>query len=252
MAGPHENDPPPVTILSPDGEAPFVLVCEHASNYIPARYQALGLPAHELLRHIAWDLGAAELTRLLSERLGASAFLSGVSRLLIDVNRPVASPTSIPEFSEIPIPGNKGVSEAERRLRIETWFDPFHMAVEGCLDTRLRHRRPSAVIGVHSFTPVLAGAVRSMHAGVLFGASASFGRAILADLRREERLDIAENAPYRIDADDWTIPFHADRRNLAGVLLEVRNDGLQSRRETEAWADRISHALKAGWGAIEA
>ena len=122
MAGPQDNDPPPVSILSPDGEAPFVLVCEHASNYIPPRYRDLGLQASELLRHIAWDLGAAELTRLLSERLDATAFLSGASRLLIDLNRPIASPTSIPEFSEIPIPGNQRIDEGERRLRIQTWF----------------------------------------------------------------------------------------------------------------------------------
>ena len=125
------------------------------------------------------------------------------------------------------------------------------MAVERCLDARSALRRPSAVIGVHSFTPVLGGAVRSMHAGVLYRASAIFGQAILADLRREPLLDIAENAPYRIDADDWTIPFHGDRRSLPGVLLEVRNDELGSPLDIEAWASRISRALNVGWRAIE-
>jgi predicted N-formylglutamate amidohydrolase len=251
MGEAQDNDPPPVTVLSPDSEAPFVLVCEHASNYIPPRYRGLGLPASELSRHIAWDIGAGELTRLLSERLGATTFLSGASRLLIDCNRPVASATSIPEVSEIPIPGNQGVSKGERRSRIQTWFEPFHTAIARCLDAREAFQLPSVVVGVHSFTPVLGGVVRSMHAGVLYSASAIFGKAILADLRREEFLDVAENAPYRIDADDWTIPFHADRRSLAGVLLEVRNDEIGSPTDVEAWANRISRALNAGWRAIE-
>jgi predicted N-formylglutamate amidohydrolase len=250
MGEAQHDDPPPVTILSPDSDTPFVLVCEHASNYIPPRYRSLGLPASELSRHIAWDIGAAELTRLLSDRLRATAFLSGASRLLIDCNRPVASATSIPGLSEIPIPGNQGVNEDERRSRIQTWFEPFHTAITHCLDGREALQLPSTVIGVHSFTPVLGGIVRSMHAGVLYRASAIFGKAILADLRREEFLDVAENAPYRIDADDWTIPFHADRRNLAGVLLEVRNDELGSPADIEEWANRISRALNVGWRAI--
>jgi predicted N-formylglutamate amidohydrolase len=252
MGTAQDNDPAPVTVLRPDSEAPFVLVCEHASNYIPPRYCGLGLPASELFRHIAWDIGAAELTRLLSDRLSATAFLSGASRLLIDCNRPIASPTSIPEVSEIPIPGNHGVNDGERRSRIQSWFEPFHTAIARRLDNRETGGRLSAVIGVHSFTPVLGGVVRSMHAGVLYGASARFGKAVLEDLRREQPLDVAENAPYRIDADDWTIPFHADRLSRAGVLLEVRNNELASPQDIEAWAERISRALKVGWRTIAA
>jgi len=90
-----------------------------------------------------------------------------------------------------------------------------------------------------------------MHAGVLFSASAKFGLAILADLRRDSTVDVAKNAPYRIDAEDWTIPFHADRRGLIGALIEVRHDCLASPIDIKAWADRLSRALSAGWRAID-
>lgn len=246
-----KGDPEPVTIVNPDGDAPFVLVCEHASNYIPARYERLGLPESELLRHIAWDIGAADLTRGLAERLDATAFLSGASRLLIDCNRPLNSPTLIPGVSEIPVPGNRGVDAEERQSRIRAWFEPFHAAISGHLDHRKAKGRLTMVIGVHSFTPILGGVRRPMHAGVLFSASAKFGRAILADLRRDAAFDVAENAPYHIDAEDWTIPVHADRRGLIGALIEVRHDGLASPTAINAWADRLSRALKAGWRAID-
>jgi len=246
-----KSDPPPVTIVNPDGEAPFVLVCEHASNYIPARYGVLGLPESELLRHIAWDVGAAGLTRGLSERLDATAFLAGASRLLIDCNRPLNSLTSIPEVSEIPIPGNRCIDDAERQSRARAWFEPFHAAIARHLDSREAQHRQMAVIGVHSFTPILGGVRRSMHAGVLFSASTKFGRTILANLRRDPTLDVAENAPYRIDAEDWTIPFHAERRGLIGALIEVRHDGLTSPSAIDTWADRLSRALSAGWRAID-
>lgn len=92
-----------------------MLLCEHASNHMPVEYRQLGLDAHHLQRHIAWDIGAAEVTRLLSSKLDAPAFLSGYSRLLIDLNRPLGTPGSIPVLSEdTDIPGNVGIDAAER------------------------------------------------------------------------------------------------------------------------------------------
>jgi hypothetical protein len=75
--------PAAVEVLNESGRSPFVLIYEHASNYIPAEYHKLGLDDQELARHIAWDIGAANVTRALSKRLDASAFLGGYSRLLI-------------------------------------------------------------------------------------------------------------------------------------------------------------------------
>jgi predicted N-formylglutamate amidohydrolase len=97
------------------------------------RYRGLGLPERELSRHIAWDIGAAELTRHLATRLDAIAFLAGASRLLVDCNRPLDSPTLIPEISEIPIPGNRNIDDTERQERVRTWFKPLHAAIAHCL-----------------------------------------------------------------------------------------------------------------------
>ncbi|MGH6798529.1 MAG: N-formylglutamate amidohydrolase [Roseiarcus sp.] len=243
----RKGDPAPVTIINPAGASPFVLVCEHASNFIPGHYQRLGLPEAELLRHIAWDVGAGELTRALLSRLDATAFVAGASRLVIDCNRPLNSPTSIPKVSERPIPGNRDVDEAERRARVRAWFKPFHAAIAKHLDDRVTRRIPTAVIGVHSFTPVLDGVARPMHAGILFAASATFGRAMIADLRRDESLIVVENAPYSIGAEDWTIPTHADGRNLPGVLIEIRHDELATPSLIDSWADRLVHALRHAW-----
>jgi predicted N-formylglutamate amidohydrolase len=167
--------------VNADGAAPVVLVCEHASNYLPTRYRGLGLPKQELSRHIAWDIGAAELTRYLATRLGAIAFLAGASHLLVDCNRPLDSPTLIPEISEIPIPRNRNIDDSERQERVRTWFEPLHAAIADCLDERKTRRQPKAVIGVHSFAPVLGGVRRPMQAGVPFWHLVRFreGRTVL-------------------------------------------------------------------------
>lgn len=238
--------PAAVTLVNADGASPYVLLCEHASNYIPPAYDALGLPAAELGRHIAWDIGAAVLARKLSARLDAPLFLAGYSRLLIDLNRPLRASSSIPELSEATtIPGNIGIDAAERARRQAAWFTPFHDRVAAFLDARAAAGRDAAVIGVHSFTPVYLGQARPWHAGILHGAATRFGTGLVRLLAAEPGLVIGDNEPYRIEAEyDYTVPVHGDARGLDAVLLEVRQDLLGDEAGCEAWAVRLAAALQ--------
>jgi predicted N-formylglutamate amidohydrolase len=244
---PPEPVPPAaaVTVANEDGPSPFVLVCEHACNHIPPEYGRLGLPPRELERHIAWDIGAADLARGLSRLLDAPLFLSGCSRLLIDLNRPLGTPTSIPTLSEATaIPGNRDLRPEERARRAEAWFVPFHDRVARHLDGRAASGRPAVVVGVHSFTPVFLGVARPWHAGVLYARAASFGRALVARLAAEEGLEVGDNEPYRIEAEmDHTVPVHGDGRGIDAVLLEVRQDLLATTGGREEWASRLAAAL---------
>jgi predicted N-formylglutamate amidohydrolase len=64
-----------VRIIAPEriGLSPFLVVCDHASNALPAEFGTLGLPPSEFARHIAWDPGAAALVEALAARLAAPA-----------------------------------------------------------------------------------------------------------------------------------------------------------------------------------
>jgi predicted N-formylglutamate amidohydrolase len=245
--GPDLAEPPAVTLLNEAGSSPFVLLCEHASNYIPAAYRALGLPPEALERHIAWDIGAADLARHLSALLDAPLFLSGYSRLLIDLNRPLSAPSSIPEVSEATvIPGNHGLGAEERARRTTAYFTPFHDRVSVLLDGRAAAGRPATVIGVHSFTPVFLGIRRPWHAGVLYGRAAGFASALITHLAAEDGLVIGDNEPYRIETDmDYTVPVHGDQRGTDAVLLEVRQDLLEVPEARAEWAARLAAALSA-------
>ncbi|MBL6455299.1 N-formylglutamate amidohydrolase [Belnapia sp. T6] len=236
---------PAVTTLNPEGGSPFVLLCEHASNHIPASYGGLGLPPAELGRHIAWDIGAAALARRLSARLDAPLFLSGYSRLLIDCNRPLGAPTSIPLRSEdTEIPGNRDLSEAEVAARQDRFFRPFHAAVAACLDAR--RGRPTIVLGIHSFTPVFQGVRRPWHAGLLYADAVALGQGLIAALAADPALVIGDNEPYRIEPEhDYTVPVHGDARGLPAALIEVRQDLLADEAGIAAWADRVERALQA-------
>lgn len=234
-------------VLRPDGRSPFVLVCEHASNFMPVRYQALGLADRHCCRHIAWDIGAAQLTRLLSERLDATAILAGFSRLLIDANRPPHVPSSIPSLSEdTPIPGNIDLPEAERDLRRRHFFQPFHASITCQLDRRQRGSRPTAIVGVHSFTPVFLGEARPYHFGVLFDATGDWAIALRRHLRERTNLDVRLNQPYAVTPEeDYTAYVHGAERGFAALLIEVRNDLLDGPPGTSQLARQVGDALGA-------
>lgn len=233
---------PPVEVVNASGKSRYVLVCEHASNWIPPEYDRLGLPETELSRHIAWDIGAAWMARRLSERLDAPLVLAGASRLLIDLNRPLGTAGSIPERSEATdIPGNVQIDPAERVRREDRWFHPFEKAVTGLLDRRVGQE--SVVLGIHSFTPVYLGQRRPWVAGVLYRHSQDFG-AWLVNRLGGEAAGIAHNEPYQIEEDsDFTVPVHGEARGLDAVLIEVRQDLIATEAAAKVWGDRLAAAL---------
>ncbi|MCA0034463.1 MULTISPECIES: N-formylglutamate amidohydrolase [unclassified Mesorhizobium] len=249
---PRKDWPDAVEVLNEHGLSDIVLLCEHASNHMPAEYRQLGLDASHLRRHIAWDIGAAEVTRLLSARLDAPAFLSGYSRLLIDLNRPLGTPGSIPMVSEdTGIPGNVGLDKAERDRRAKIMFSPFHERVAAHLDRRVAEGRPTRIVTIHSFTPVFLGVVRPWHAGVLHANGIDLAETILSALRTDATLNVAANVPYVISRDaDYAVPIHGDDRGIPAVLVEIRQDLLSTRHGIEEWADRLAAALPAQTEAI--
>jgi len=238
--------PPPVRVLNADGASPYVLLCEHASRFIPEQYKGLGLDARDLARHIAWDIGAALVAEALSAALDAPLVMAGYSRLLIDLNRPVGSSTLIPEVSETTvIPGNLNLTPHERARRAALYFEPYQAAVRQVLDERNTAGQSATIVGVHSFTPVFKSVSRPWHAGILYRKSQGFGHA-LAEALGGPAQAIAENEPYQIeDESDYTVPVHGEARGLDAVLVEIRQDLIADTGGAVAWAEKLSTALKA-------
>jgi predicted N-formylglutamate amidohydrolase len=237
--------PQAVEILNEDGRSPIVLICEHASNYIPPEYAGLGLDHEELQRHIAWDIGAAQVTRSLSRRLDAPAFLGTYSRLLIDLNRPPHVSASVPVRSEATdIPGNHSLSAAERERRVRMIFTPFQAAVAAHMERRKLAGRDRILIAMHSFTPVYLGTTRPWHVGVLFGKAGDLAQAIISRLQREPELNVGGNVPYSVSADDdFALLEYGDNVGNPAVLIETRHDLIANTANADRWADRYATVL---------
>lgn len=239
--------PAPFELVNPAGRSPIVLVCEHASNHIPSEYGGLGLAPEHLERHIAWDRGAAELTRRLAARLDSAALLGTYSRLLIDLNRPPESPGSIPSSSErTAIPGNVALAGEETERRIASIFAPFQDRLGALIDQREAESRPPILVSIHSFNPTFCGEVRPMHAGILYERAADLGANLVRRLAADPALVVRSNEPYAVARDeDYALLVHGDDRGVPAVLVEIRNDGLESDSGVERWAQRLAEALVA-------
>ncbi len=225
-------------ILRPDGKGRFVILCDHASNRIPAELEDLGLPAAELQRHIAWDIGAAGITGELSKIFDAPAILCGTSRLVIDCNRQLNAPDLIPEVSDgTTIPGNRNLTGQARRQRIESWFEPYHAAIESILASR----GDSIVLSIHSMTESLAGQVRPWPIALSSHEDRTLVEPMLEALRQ---YNAGDNQPYDLDpAIDYSIPYHAMRRNMRYLQVEFRQDEVANPSGELLWATRFAKAL---------
>lgn len=237
--------PAAVEILNENGESPIILTCEHASNYIPREYRRLGLDEFELRRHIAWDIGAADVTRSLANRLDAIAFLGAYSRLLIDLNRPLDVDASIPTRSEdTDIPGNVGIDEIERRRRVQRIFVPFHDRIDAHLDQREREGRISIIVAIHSFTATYRDKERPWHIGILYGKAKVFGEIIVSRLSSDRQIQVGSNVPYGVSSEeDYGLLVHGDYRRLPAVIVEIRNDQVSGTAGVAEYVRRLEAAL---------
>ena len=239
------GDPPAVEVFNEEGKAPVLATCDHAGNRVPEALRKLGLSDAELKRHIASDIGAAGVTRLLARKLDAQAILAGYSRLVVDCNRDIADATSMPALSDgVRVPGNEGLGEAARHQRIEALFRPYHRAIAQALDRFVAHAVHPAVLSIHSFTPVMNGIARPWHIGVLWDKDPRIPVPLLAALRREPGLVVGDNEPYSArEPAGFTVRTHAVGRGLPHVAVEIRQDLIADAAGEREWADRLAHTL---------
>ena len=234
-----------------DARSGLLLLCDHASNAIPAEYGNLGLGDSALQRHIAYDIGAARVTRRIAERLGAPALLTTYSRLLIDPNRGEDDPTLVMRYSDgATVPGNARVDDAEIARRVALHWRPYREAIRAQIAQMTAAHRAPAVLSIHSFTPVWRGAPRSWKLGVLWDSDPRLPRALLdgfagLGLAPEE---IGDNAPYDGALVGDTIDDCATPLGLSNALLELRQDLIGTAEGAREWADKVADVLAAPLG----
>lgn len=243
-----EDDPLPISVFNSSAKPRFFLTCDHASQTIPLHMNKLGLSQIDLERHIAWDIGAANVTKKLAKYLNAPAYLSCYSRLIIDCNRPLSSPSSIPTTSDgTKIPANQNVSVQEATARANAFFLPYHSRISKDLDLMLERGVTPIFTAIHSFTPQLTnGEPRPWHIGLLWEHDSRLVSPLRTALKNlVPGICIGENEPYAIAGpSDYSIPEHGFNRGLPHIEIEIRQDLISTTQGETKWAQYLAQALE--------
>ncbi len=235
----------PTEEINLTGKSDILLICEHASHFIPEGFNNLGLAEEECLSHIGWDIGAADLAKKLSQQLDASLILQRYSRLLYDCNRPPDELSAIPPLSEATvIPGNSELTAEQRDYRIQRVYQPFHEAIGLHIADRKKAGRRTIIVTIHSFTPIYKGQVRGVELGVICDPDNEFSQRFYQKAREVCDYDIRINEPYGPPEPVLhTVTKHGRDNQIANVMLEIRNDLILRENDQQEWAQLIATVL---------
>ena len=230
--------------LAGDPASGVVVICDHASNAIPEDLRSLGLPPAQLERHIAYDIGAAEVTRTLARALGAPAVLSTFSRLVIDPNRGQDDPTLVMKLSDgAVVPGNAAADDAEVERRLARFYRPYDRAVGEAVAAGLAAGVPPVLVSIHSFTPFWKGVPRPWHVAVLWDSDPRLPVPLMRALEAEGDLVVGDNEPYDGALAGDTVYRHATVLGLSNALIEIRQDLIGNDGDARGWGGRLARVL---------
>ena len=245
------DDAPAAQTVNPDGKADLLLICDHARRDVPKALGDLGVPRAEWDRHIAFDIGAEAVARILSARFDAPLVHSGYSRLVVDCNRRPDDRTCMPEVSDgTPIPGNLGLPDDARAKRLAALHAPYHAAVAAAIARYRNAGRVPIVLSMHSCTPVFKGFERPWHIGVLWKSDPRLPVPLMKACAAQAGVTVGDNQPYDArDGHGYTMCTHCELAGIPHALIELRQDLIDTPSGVAKWAaifgDALAQALKA-------
>lgn len=241
------DDPAPVDVLAADGSTPLLIVCDHAGRAVPRALDGLGVSPADLERHIAWDIGAGDVSRRLGEVFNAPVIAATYSRLVIDLNRYPWDASSCPEESDgTRVPANRNLDPAARERRVVELFRPYHERIAQELDVMLEQGRTPFLLSVHTMTESLQrGGRRSQEVTICHVGDDPAAVAALDLLEVMNDVVVGDNDPYSLDIGvDYTVPEHAIRRGLPALQVEFRQDLVATSVFVEHWVERFAPVLE--------
>ena len=239
------KDPPPFNIFNENGAANILFTSDHNGSSIPKKLKNLGVSAHEMRRHVAYDIGINAVSHALAARFNAPLIVSNYSRLVIDCNRYPGAISSIPMISDrTVVPGNENLSSSSAQDREKEIFTAYHSSVSKQIEMMQRNGKGPTLIALHSFTPVMDGEFRPWQIGILWKDDERLARPIIEKLRQDKTLNIGDNKPYSgSEPAGYTVDYHVVPLNLMSIAVEFRQDLIEFQSGAEYWANCFGDAL---------
>ena len=242
------DDPPPFMERNSQGAALVLFTSDHNGVAVPQALKDCGVPAHEMRRHVAYDIGIDAVAKVLSDRFDAPLVVSNYSRLVIDCNRHLGAPGSVPPTSDgTVVPSNMEISTIDRVARENEIFHPYHAAIGRRLQ-EMREREGGSgpiIIALHSFTPVIGGVFRPWDIGILWKDDRRLARPIIEALESAGSMAVGDNKPYSgSNPAGYTVDCHVAPLDLISIGVEFRQDRIEFHAGAEEWAGRFGDALE--------
>ena len=238
-----------IQVRNTDKDSNFIIICDHASNKIPSKFNNLGLSQDILNTHIAYDIGSKEVAIKLSNILDCPLVMTDYSRLLIDPNRGIDDPTLIMKISDnIKIKGNLRVKNFhdsdEKKDRIKNFYDLYHNKISELINSLEENNKSPSIISIHSFTPVWKNRKRNIDIGILWDNDDRLPRIFFDYFKKSHKnLIIGDNKPYSGRLKNDTLYRHATIRGISNILIEIRQDLITEKKGQKFFANLISKPL---------
>ncbi len=212
-----------------NSKIPILFCCDHSSNSIPDYYNNLGLSDSLLNQHIAYDIGANKLTKILAKTFKTNCILARYSRLLIDLNRDPNHLNLIPKYSDNTlIKKNRNLSTKEKKKRIKLYHETYHENLRKLLNKMdIENKCKTSLICIHSFTPSLKNQLydRPWDIGLLYRKDTRIQKPLEKYLKSIKSLNIGDNLPYSgFDDVNYTMTHHGEEQNRPFISIEVKNN----------------------------
>ena len=252
------------TLLNSNSTSPIILLCEHAENKIPEALGNLGLSDPSILEyHHLWDRPTKPITLGLAKKLGCTALLGNYARIVVDLNRAenIGSTASdlidvlpnfnhiIPEvYFDLDIPGNQGLTEAETKARLNTYYFPFHKEVANQINRIQKMGKTPFIFSIHSFTenPGLQIPKRPWDIGLLYDQYEDAAH-LFSDFieKNNPEMNVGHNQPYNLkEIKLGGVIQHGQNNHLPYLLVELKNEAfLRGDHTTEMWVDIFASIL---------
>ncbi len=236
----------PYKVYNINSASRVLLICDHASNYIPKKYKNLGLKKNDINRHIGWDIGAKSVARKISNKLNSTLITNEYSRLLIDCNRPFKAKDAFIKKSENTIiPGNLNLSKKEKQIRALKYCIPYRNMIEKIIKDKIKNKIIPIIVAIHSFTPIYKGEVRPWHLGLLYRKDKRMTSLALKILAESKLIKTGINEPYKCNLiGDFSIPYFGESNGFPCILFEIRQDLIKKIKGQIYWSNKISNILQ--------
>ena len=222
----------------------FIFICDHATNFIPKKYNNLGISKKYKNSHIAYDIGAKSICVELAKSLNQSYFLSNFSRLIIDPNRKKSDEDLIPSDSfGITIPGNKNISSKEKDFRFKYYYLHYHNNLAKFVKVKLKSYKKVLLVSVHSFTKSSINFDRGVEVGLLWNKKMNLLLEIQKKLQKR-KIHYGRNFPYSGFHLNYTLDTLSKISEMDNISIEIRNDLICSKKGIKKYVNIFSNIFK--------